>query len=153
MAMTTLEEEDELFGANLSVDFEAPSSRPWQSSAARANGHATVLPSKNNYQDGRDCDPYELLDDVAPAVIPSNSPSGQDKDPFDLLDDESGNCNDSGFDPPSPRPTAAAANSMWRSRNDVINGVSAAPHLLSTTPLVNITTIILPSPNLEVIVR
>lgn len=76
--MTTLQEEDELFGASLSMDFylspSTPKSRPWLSSS----------PPRQ---------PFELLDDVPPAEFHSDvvSPNRYPVDELYPIVDESGN--------------------------------------------------------------
>ena len=85
--MTTIQEEDDLFGASLSKDFYSPigGRRPWQSSPVAARGdtsHAQWnLPGSHpNNRSFKQHDlhhhqyrePYELLDDMPPAL--NNSP-------------------------------------------------------------------------------
>ena len=68
--MTALEEEDDLFGAHLSMDFEddAQKNRPWQSTRRNNNHYTQTKYTSDVYRE-----PYELLDDVPPASIPSQA--------------------------------------------------------------------------------
>jgi len=82
--MTTIQEEDDLFGASLSLDFyqsaSTTPSRPWKSSqppsTSQLESHsndqrissATAEKYNNKYRE-----PYELLDDVPPASSISNN--------------------------------------------------------------------------------
>lgn len=86
--MTTLEEEDDLFGAHLSLDFEldAQKNRPWKSVRSQnSDDH-----HHNNYHERtRDAyrEPYELLDDVPPANIPSQANLIQPRYEYPVDDD------------------------------------------------------------------
>ena len=78
--MTTLQEEEELFGASLSKDFyqsshSSPQNRPWLASSPHRSSNAfdrVDAPSNNTRPIGRSVgddrrrEPYELLDDVPP---------------------------------------------------------------------------------------
>ena len=72
--MTTLEEEDDLFGAHLSMDFEldAQKNRPWQQSVRSQNSNDYHYSYHERTRDAYR-EPYELLDDVPPANIPSQA--------------------------------------------------------------------------------
>ena len=75
--MTALEE-DELFGAHLSMDFEEEDVHknwPWKSTRPRNDG---IGLTRNVCRE-----PYELLDDVPPADIPSQTNLMQSKYPID----------------------------------------------------------------------
>ncbi|KAL9181609.1 hypothetical protein ACHAXT_010414 [Thalassiosira profunda] len=105
--MTTLREEDDLFGASLSADFYQ-SSRPWQRAApAPAAPAAPVAPA------ARRLDPYELLDEVpdAPAhgdPVGGGGPLGNAFDFDGAQGDPVGGGNP--FEgAPSPRPPTPAA--------------------------------------------
>lgn len=90
--MTTIKEEDELFGASLYMDFYPSSSpaagnHPWQPSSSPRSPAQTGAPSDNTRSNSssnnssnrtiekndRHREPYELLDDVPPATGISNN--------------------------------------------------------------------------------
>lgn len=85
--MTTLEEEDDLFGAHLSLDFEldAQKNRPWQS--ARSQNSDNHHYSYNEHPRDAYREPYELLDDVPPANIPSQANLIQPRYEYPVDDD------------------------------------------------------------------
>ena len=100
--MTTLEEEDDLFGAHLSMDFEddAQKNRPWKSAHPRNDEYHNYRPQNERTRDVHR-EPYELLDDVPPANIPSQanllrprypvdehypSADGSGREPYDGVD-------------------------------------------------------------------
>ncbi|KAL7491900.1 hypothetical protein ACHAWT_001149 [Skeletonema menzelii] len=72
--MTTLEEEEDLFEAHLSMDFEDDEhkKRPWQSARPRSNNEYHHY-AQDEHKRGVYREPYELLDDVPPANIPSQA--------------------------------------------------------------------------------
>ena len=71
--MTTLEEEEDLFEAHLSMDFEDDAQKkPWHLSAqSRKNEYHHYEQHEHTRDVHRE--PYELLDDVPPANIPSQT--------------------------------------------------------------------------------
>jgi tetratricopeptide (TPR) repeat protein len=86
--MTTLEEEDDLFGAHLSMDFEdgATKNRPWQSARPR-NDEYHHRYTQNERTSDVYREPYELLDDVPPANIPSQANLIKPRYPVDAYND------------------------------------------------------------------
>ena len=107
-AMTTLEEEDALFGAHLSMDFEddAPNNRPWQSARPRNDEYHHHHYSQNERTTSAVyCEPYELLDDVPPANIPSQENLIKSRYPVDeIYPRVDGIGSDSGIDAHNARP-------------------------------------------------
>lgn len=90
--MTTLEEEDSLFGAHLSMDFEfeEQKNRPWQS--ARSQNSDTHHYSYHESTKDAFREPYELLDDVPPANIPSQANLIQPRYEYPVDDDTYNAC-------------------------------------------------------------
>ena len=110
--MTTLQEEEELFGASLSKDFyqsshSSPQNRPWLASSPHRSSNAfdrVDAPSNNTRPIGRSVgddrrrEPYELLDDVPPIfqagrypveeLYPAVDESGHGKDATGWRDDD-----------------------------------------------------------------
>jgi tetratricopeptide (TPR) repeat protein len=86
--MTTLEEEDDLFGAHLSMDFEdeTTKNRPWKSARPR-NDDYTRHYTQYEHTSVVYREPYELLDDVPPANIPSQANLIKQRYPVDANND------------------------------------------------------------------
>lgn len=130
--MTTLQEEDELFGASLSMDFYlSPSSashRPWLSSSSSA-------PRRQ---------PFELLDDVPPATFHSEKVIASPRYPVDELYpsvDEIGNGEPDGWyddgDGDGDNDEMELFNANTLSRNSISSSAQspAAPGLKSRYPI------------------